>query len=96
MAVACKTLSKMVFVEAIDCQNVRNGDNWIIDFLVKTKPKSVVIDGASRQFILQDELKEAKVKNIILPTVKEIINANSLWEQGIFDKSIGHMDQPSL
>ena len=86
----------MIFIEAIDCQNVRNGDNWIIDFLVKTKPKSVVIDGASRQFILQDELKEARVKNIILPTVKEIINANSLWEQGIFDKSIGHMDQPSL
>lgn len=55
-----------------------------------------MIDGASRQFILQDELKEAKVKNIILPTVKEIINANSLWEQGIFDKSIGHLDQPSL
>jgi phage terminase large subunit-like protein len=96
LAVACKTLSNMVFVEAIDCQNVRNGDNWIIDFLVKAKPKSVVIDGASRQFILQDELKKAKIKNIILPTVKEIINANSLWEQGIFDKTIGHMDQPSL
>ena len=47
-----------IFIEAIDCQNVRNGYNWIIDFLVKTKPKSVVKDEASRQFILQDELKK--------------------------------------
>lgn len=96
MAVACKTLSNKVFVEAIDCQNVRNGDNWIINFLVQTKPKNVVIDGASRQFILQDELKEAKVKNIILPTVKEIINANSMWEQAIYDRTLCHLGQPSL
>lgn len=31
-----------------------------------------------------------------MPTVKEIILANSMWSQGIYDGSIVHMDQPSL
>lgn len=96
MAIAIKTLSDKVFVEAIDCQSIRNGNEWIVRFLSKAKPANVVIDGASRQNILRDELKKAKIRHIVLPTVKEIINANSMWEQGIYDKTICHLDQPSL
>ncbi|WP_105300553.1 DEAD/DEAH box helicase family protein [Anaerococcus marasmi] len=96
LAVGVKTLSRKIFVEVIDCQNIRNGNYWIVDFLSKAKPNTVVIDGASGQEILSDQLKDIKIRDIILPTVREIIVANSMWEQGIYEKSIVHMDQPSL
>ena len=56
----------------------------------------MAIDGASGQNILAKDMKEFGIKEPILPTVKEIINANSLWEQGIYQQSICHNDQPSL
>ena len=96
LAVGVKTLSRKIFVEVIDCQNIRNGNYWIVDFLSKAKPNTVVIDGASGQEILSDQLKDIRIRDIILPTVREIIVANSMWEQGIYEKSIVHMDQPSL
>lgn len=96
MSVAVRTLSGKIFVEAIDCQSVRNGNNWIIAFLRQVDVESVVIDGAGGQAILSSEMKDFKLKEPVLPTVKEIINANSLWEQSIYQKSICHNDQPSL
>lgn len=96
MSVAVKTLSGKIFVEAIDCQPVRNGNGWIINFLKNADVASVVVDGASGQNILAKEMKDYGLKEPILPTVKEIIIANSLWEQGIFQQSICHNDQPSL
>ncbi|HAP14779.1 MAG TPA: terminase, partial [Lactococcus sp.] len=96
MSVAVKTLSGKVFVEVIDAQSVRNGNQWIINFLKTADVAKVVIDGQSGQSILVQEMKDFGLKAPILPTVKEVINANSLWEQGIFQKSLAHMDQPSL
>lgn len=96
LSIAVKTVEDDVFIESIDCQSVKNGDDWLIDFMKHAKPELIVIDGASRQSILQEELRAAKIKNICLPTVKEIINANSLWEQAIYEKTISHMDQASL
>lgn len=96
MSIAVRTLSGKIFVEAIDCQSVRNGNQWIINFLKKADVTSVAIDGASGQNILADEMKDFKLKTPLLPTVKEVINANSLWEQGIFQQNICHSDQPSL
>lgn len=96
MSIAVRTLSGKIFVEAIDCQSVRNGNQWIINFLKKANVEKVVIDGQSGQSLLAAEMKDFKLKEPILPTVKEIINANSLWEQGIFQKSFCHADQPSL
>lgn len=96
MSIAVKTLSGKVFVETIDCQSIRNGNQWIINFLKKADVEKVVIDGQSGQSILTSEMKDFKLKEPILPTVKEIINANSLWEQGIFQKSFCHSGQPSL
>ncbi|MDO5015283.1 MAG: terminase large subunit [Clostridia bacterium] len=96
LSIAVKTLSGRVFIESVDCQNVRNGDHWIIEFLIKTKPKKIVIDGASRQDILAQELRQEGIGNVILPTVKEIIIANSMWEEAIYAKTLCHMDQPSL
>ncbi len=96
MAIAVRTLSGKIFVEAIDCQSVRSGNNWIVSFLKNADVAKVVVDGASGQNLLAKEMKDFGLKEPILPTVKEIINANSLWEQGIYQQSICHNGQPSL
>lgn len=96
MSIAVKTLSDRIFIETIDCQPVRNGNQWIINFIKNTEPLEVVIDGASGQNILAAEMKDFGLKAPILPTVKEIINANSKWEQNIFQQKIAHNGQPSL
>lgn len=96
MSIAVKTLSGKIFIEAIDCQSVRNGNQWIINFLKQANVESVTIDGAGGQNILATEMKDFRLKDPILPRVSEIITANSLWEQGIYQKSICHCDQPSL
>lgn len=96
MSIAVKTLSGKIFIEAIDCQSVRNGNQWIINFLKQASVESVTIDGAGGQNILATEMKDFRLKEPILPRVSEIITANSLWEQGIYQKSICHCDQPSL
>ncbi|MFS7391705.1 DEAD/DEAH box helicase family protein [Carnobacterium maltaromaticum] len=96
MSIAVHTLSGKIFIETIDCQSVRNGNQWIINFLKNADISSVAIDGASGQSILAGEMKDFKLKEPLLPTVKDIINANSLWEQAIYQQSVCHSDQPSL
>lgn len=96
LSVAVKTTDGRILVEGIDVQNVQAGNGWIVDFLVKTKPKTIVIDGANGQTLLGDELKGYKFNGIIYPTVKEIIVSNALFEQSIFGQTICHMGQPSL
>lgn len=96
MSIAVKTEDERIFVESIDCQTVRNGNLWIINFLKNADVAEVVIDGQSGQKILFDEILENKLRKPILPTVKEVVVANSMWEQGIFQKTICHKDQPSL
>lgn len=96
MSVAVKTLSGRIFVEVIDCQSIRNGNQWIINFLKKANVAKVVVDGASGQNVLSGEMKDFGLKQPLLPTVKEVIMANSMWEQGIYGESICHADQPSL
>ena len=96
MSIAVRTLSNKIFVETIDCRSIRNGNQWIIDFLKKAEVEKVVIDGAGGQGLLANEMRDFGLKEPVLPTVKEIIPANSLWEQGIYQQSICHNDQPSL
>ena len=96
LSVAVRTKDKRVFVETVDCQSVRNGNHWIINFLKQADIAQIVIDGASGQKILNDELKDFHIKNTILPTVKEIIVANSMWEQAIYQQTLCHAGQPSL
>lgn len=97
MSIASKTASDKIFVEAIDCQSIRNGNRWIIEFLAKADIEQIVIDGANGQELLTSELKRAKIRpNPILPKVKEVITANSAFERGIHTEKIGHKNQPSL
>lgn len=97
VSIAVKTLSGKIFIESIDCQSIRNGTQWIINFLKNANVASVTIDGASGQSILAQDMQEFRItRKPKLPTVKEVINANALWEQGIYQKTICHADQPSL
>lgn len=96
MSIALRTTDDRIFVEAIDCQNVRSGTDWIINFLLKAKPQKVVVDGANGQQKLAEEMKEVKLKAPILPKVGEIIMANAQIEPMIESGRICHMGQPSL
>jgi phage terminase large subunit-like protein len=96
MSIAVRTLSNKIFIESIDCKSIRNGNGWIVGFLKSADVAKVVVDGAAGQSILSKEMKDFGLKEPTLPTVKEIIVANSLWEQGIYKQSICHNDQPSL
>lgn len=96
MSIAVKTVDDDVFVETIDCQSIRNGNGWIIHFLRNADIQQVVIDGANGQNILAEAMKEAGLKKPILPTVKEIILANAMFEQALFQQTIKHKSQPSL
>lgn len=96
LSIAVRTKDKRIFIETIDCREIKAGNQWIIQFLSEAKIEKVVIDGASGQQLLADEMKEYKLKKPKLPTVKEVILANSAFEQGIFHSSIAHAGQPSV
>lgn len=96
LSVAVRTSDGHIFVESIDCREVRAGTDWILEYLKAWNADKVVIDGANGQKLLADEMKEYGLKKPILPTVKEIIVANATFEQGLYQKNIRHMGQPSL
>lgn len=96
MSIAIKTKDDKIFIESIDCREIRAGNTWILMFLSKVNAKKVVIDGANGQQLLADDMKKEKMTAPVLPTVKEIILANSAFEQGICQNKIVHMNQPSL
>lgn len=97
LSAAVKTSDGKIFVEAIDCRSVRDGNTWIINFLRNPHAERVVIDGAGNQNILVEDMKNADVKcKAILPKVSEVVEANALFEQKLFDGQICHMGQPSL
>lgn len=97
MAVAVKTKTDKVFVEVIDCKPMRDGVRWLVDWLSQAKNvKKVCIDGANGQAMLAGAMKDEKLKKPILPTVKEVINANAVFEQAVFNKTLVHMGQEEL
>lgn len=96
LSLGCKTTDGKIFIETLDCQPIRNGNDWILQYIKALKPRWIVIDGANGQRALADELSKNKIKGAVLPTVKEIINANNIFEQAIFSKEICHANQPSL
>lgn len=96
LSIAVKTKSKKIFVETIDCREVRAGNLWIINFLRSSKISKVVIDGANGQLLLANSMKEYKLNEPTMPTVKEIILANASFEDGINQGNLIHADQPSV
>lgn len=96
MSVAVKTVDGKIFTEAIDCRPIREGIAWMLEYLVQMNARQIVIDGQNGQTMLDDALKEYKVKRVILPKVSEVIQANAIFEQSIFQNQICHCNQPSL
>lgn len=98
LAIAVRTKDGRIFVEAIDCRPVRDGNGWIINFLKHTKNvvNKVVIDGKGAQEILADEMKKLKLRGALLPKVSEVVKANAAFERNVFDKKLCHMEQPAL
>lgn len=97
LSLAVKTSEKKVFVETLDCRPIRSGNEWILDFLAQADIDKIIIDGANGQAMLTDEMKDAGIRiKPVLPTVKEVIAANALFEQGVFQSHIQHADQLSL
>lgn len=96
LAVAVRCADGRILVEGIDCKSRRTGNDWIVDFIRKARPVKIVVDGAAGQNLLSEEMKAAKLRRPILPTVKEIIAANASWEQAIYAESICHTGQKSL
>ena len=96
MSIAIKTTDGRIFVEAIDCRPIRATNRWIMDFLRRAVWRNVVVDGQTGQAILVDLMKKNRMRKPILPTVAEVIKANAEFEQAVFDKTLVHMDQPSM
>lgn len=96
LAVAVKTDDGKTFVEAIDCRNQRDGNDWIINFLTKSQVQTVLVDGASGLETFLRECKEQKLKNVNAATVKEVIQASSDFEIAIANKTLCHSGQPGL
>lgn len=96
-SIAVATVDGKIFVESIDCRNIRAGTGWIVDFIMRGEFGQIVIDGANGQQMLFDELCRQRIKpKPILPTVKEVINAGAIFEQMLQSGKLCHRGQPSL
>ena len=67
--------------------------HWILNFVEKADVYKVAVDGKSGTGILDDAMKQAKIKRPVIASVPEIIKANSLFEQALSAASIVHMKQ---
>ena len=93
LSIAVKTADDDVFVEAIDCVSIKSGRAWLINFLKQADVKSVAIDGANGQNLLAGDMKAERLGKPVLPSVREVVDIYSLWEQGIANGTIKHMEQ---
>lgn len=98
LSVALKTNDGNTFVECIGCRSMRDGVAWIADYLKACGKNysSVIVDGSNGADLLTQAMKDRGLKAPTLPTVKEVIDANALFEQCIFNKELVHMNQPSV
>lgn len=98
LAIAARTAENGLFVECVDNRYVRDGTGWILAFIRSCGQNlnKIVIDGANGQSVLQEEMKAAKIRNYVFPSVNEFIAANAAFEQNLYKKRLCHMEQPSL
>lgn len=96
LSLAIKTTDGRVFVESIDCRDQRDGNAWVLNYLMKVKAAGVLVDGASGLETFKRESKEQKLKGVNAVTVKEVIQAANDFETAIANKTICHNGQPAL
>lgn len=96
LAIALKTADGQIFVEGIDCRNQRDGNSWIINFLMKCHTKTILVDGASGVETFLKDCKDQKLKGVARVGYKEVIQASSDFETAIANKTLCHKGQPAL
>lgn len=96
LSIAVKTKNERIFVESIDCRDQREGNDWIINFLIKCGIKTILVDGASGLQTFLGECEKQKLKNVKSVTVKEVVQSSSDFETAITNKAICHKGQPAL
>lgn len=97
LTVACKTEDDKVFISAYDVRNIREGNDWIINFLKSTKSiDKVVIDGKGHDVILTQDMKNEGLKKPLIPSGSDFILANTQFEQAVYNDGLVHMPQPAL
>lgn len=95
-SIAGKTPDGRIFVECLGCKPMRSGNGWILEFIRNPKVMDVIVDGASGQKILADDMQRFGYFQPKLPKVAEVVSANALWEQAITAQTICHKGQESL
>lgn len=93
LSIAVRTDDGKIFLEAYACKPVSAGMAWILSFIDKADVCKVAVDGKSGTGILEDAMKQAKLKKPIIPSVAEFIKANAMFEQALSSASIVHMKQ---
>lgn len=97
LSMACKTKDGKVFVSAYNVRNIREGNDWIINYLQSIKSLDrVVVDGRGNDQILADLMKQNKMKKPVIPSGNDFCLANSQFEQAVFNDGLVHMPQPAL
>lgn len=97
LAVAAKTEDEKIFLECIDCRNVKDGNEWMMPYFRNPHTQSVVIDGAGNNTVLADDMADAQITcETMFPKVSDVVAANALFEQQLFAGNLRHMNQPAL
>lgn len=97
MSIAGRTTDGKIFVETIDCVSVRAGNRWMFNYMNNPKVQKIAVDGASGQQVLADQMRAEGIKvKPILPAVREVVLANTMFEQDLYAKKLTHSGQESL
>lgn len=95
--IAAKTKDGKIFIEAIACKRIREGLEWLLQFLKHPQLKEIVIDGQNGQRLLADMIERERIKaKVILPKVSEVVAANANFENLLYKQGLVHMGQPAL
>lgn len=93
LSIAVKTKDDKVFVEAYGCRPMSNGVGWIIDFISRASVAKVIVDGDNGKGLIEDAMKEARLKKPVLISTQDFIKANAVWEQALNGGNLVHMQQ---
>lgn len=95
LSIACRTGEK-IFVETVGCKPIRAGISWIVDFIEKADIREVAVDGKNGTGLLQDAMKNLKLRKPVIPTVAQVIKANAVFEQAVTQATLVHMQQSAV
>ena len=95
LSIAVRTGEK-IFVETVGCKPIRAGISWIVDFIEKADIREVAVDGKNGTGLLQDAMKNLKLRKPVIPTVAQVIKANAVFEQAVTQATLVHMQQSAV